>query len=235
MNDQRNSETRSAIKPGAMLKALRLKRGWSLADVSRRTGLPISSLSKVENDKMDLTLDKLLRIGTALETDLAQLVAPLSTPEAQNQSAGRRTITRAGEGKLLESANGHYRYLAHDLLNKLSLPMIIEVTARSLEEYGELNRHLGEEFLYVLDGELDFYSSMYMPVNLKKGDSMYFDGNMGHAYVAVGQSACRVLSVCVAPGSPAALTLLERNSVLGRDEPQGIEPAKRGPHHHKGE
>jgi len=235
MNDQRKGDTRSAIKPGAMLKALRLKRGWSLAEVSRRTGLPISSLSKVENDKMDVTLDKLLRIGTALETDLAQLVAPLSTPEVQSQSAGRRSITRAGEGKLIESTNGHYRYLAHDLLNKLSLPMIIEVTAHSLEEYGELNQHLGEEFLYVLDGELDFYSSIYMPVNLKKGDSMYFDGNMGHAYVAVGQTPCRVLSVCIAPGSPEALTLLERKNAPGRDEPKGVEPAKRIPHHHKGE
>ena len=235
MNDQRNSDTRSAVKPGAMLKALRLKRGWSLAEVSRRTGLPISSLSKVENDKMDLTLDKLLRIGTALETDLAQLVAPLSTPEVQSQSAGRRAITRAGEGKLIESTNGHYCYLAHDLLNKLSLPMIIEVTARSLEEYGELNRHLGEEFLYVLDGELDFYSSMYMPVNLKKGDSMYFDGNMGHAYVAVGQAPCRVLSVCIAPGSPEALTLLERKNAAGRDEPKGMEQTKRTPHQHKAE
>ncbi len=235
MNDQRGDDTRSGIKPGALLKALRLKRGWSLAEVSRRTGLPISSLSKVENDKMDLTLDKLLRIGTALETDLAQLVAPLSTPEVQSKSAGRRTITRAGEGKLIESTNGHYRYLAHDLLNKLSLPMIIEVTARSLEEYGELNDHLGEEFLYVLDGELDFYSSIYMPVNLKKGDSIYFDGNMGHAYVAVGPTPCRVLSVCIAPGSPEALTLLERKGVPIREETKGVEPTKRAPHHHKGE
>lgn len=235
MNDQRNSDTRSVIKPGATLKALRLKRGWSLAEVSRRTGLPISSLSKVENDKMDLTLDKLLRIGTALETDLAQLVAPLSAPEVQSQSAGRRAITRAGEGKQIESTNGRYCYLAHDLLNKLSLPMIIEVTARSLEEYGELNRHLGEEFLYVLDGELDFYSSMYMPVNLKKGDSMYFDGNMGHAYVAVGQAPCRVLSVCIAPGSPEALTLLEHKKAARPDEPNGMEPTKRTPHQNKGE
>lgn len=234
MNDQRNRATRPAIRPGAMLKALRVKRGWSLAEISRRTGLPISSLSKVENDKMELTLDKLLRIGTALETDLAHLVAPLSVPQAQmTESAGRRSITRAGEGKLIESAAGRYRYLAHDLLNKISVPIVIEVTARSLEEFGELNHHLGEEFLLVLEGELDFYSSIYMPVNLKKGDSIYFDGNMGHAYVAVGNSPCRVLSVCVVPGSPEALRLLEPKHVPDREEPHGTEPAKRTSSHHK--
>lgn len=234
MNDQRSGATQAAIRLGAMLKALRVKRGWSLAEISRRTGLPISSLSKIENDKMELTLDKLLRIGAALETDLAQLVAPLSTPEMQrNESIGRRSITRAGEGKLIESVAGHYRYLAHDLLNKLLVPIVIEVTARSLEEFGEFNHHLGEEFLLVLDGELDFYSSIYMPVSLKKGDSMYFDGNMGHAYVSVGNSPCRILSVCVVPGSPDALKLLEPSRAPGRAEPHGAEPAKRTSTHHK--
>ena len=235
MNDQHNGDSRSPIKPGATLKALRLKRGWSLAEISRRTGLPISSLSKLENDKMELTLDKLLRIGTALETDLAQLIAPLGTPEVRTGSAGRRSITRAGEGKLIESTTGRYHYLAHDLLNKLALPMIIEVTARSLEEFGELNHHLGEEFLFVLEGELDFYSSIYMPVTLKKGDSMYFDGNMGHAYVAVGQESCRILSVCIAPGVPEALKLLEHKHAPSREEPKGTEATKRTPHHRKGD
>ena len=230
MIEERNSSTRPVIRPGATLKALRIKRGWSLAEVSRRTGLPVSSLSKVENDKMDLTLDKLLRIGTALETDLAHLIAPLSGPAVQGEPAGRRSIVRSGEGKLIESTGVQYRYLAHDLLNKLSVPMIMEVRARSLEEFGEFNRHPGEEFLYVLDGELDLYTSVYLPVSLKKGDSMYFDGNMGHAYVAVGQATCRVLSVCIAPGAPDLLKLLEHKQLSEAGETRAPEPAKRSPH-----
>lgn len=230
MTEERNNSAPPAIRPGATLKALRIERGWSLAEVSRRTGLPVSSLSKVENDKMDLTLDKLLRIGTALETDLAHLIAPLSSPPAQGESAGRRSIVRAGEGKLIESTIGHYRYLAHDLLNKLSVPIIIEVTARSRDEFGEFNHHPGEEFLFVLEGELDLYTSVYLPVSLKKGDSMYFDGNMGHAYVAVGQAPCRVLSVCVAPGAPDLLKLLERKQpTKSGGEMRPPEPAKRSP------
>ena len=58
---------RTLVRPGAALKALRTEKGWSLAEVSRRTGMPISSLSKVENDKMELTLDRLMRISVALE------------------------------------------------------------------------------------------------------------------------------------------------------------------------
>jgi transcriptional regulator with XRE-family HTH domain len=192
-------------RPGAALKALRLQKGWSLAEVSRRSGLPISSLSKVENDKMDLTLDKLLRVSAALDTDMAHLfTAP--PPLGSQEPSGRRSITRAGEGKLLASPIGQYRYLAYELLNKQTIPMVLDVTARSLEEFGDFNRHVGEELLFVIEGELDLYTNMYLPVNLKKGDSIYFDSNMGHAYIAVGDQPCRALIVCVAP--PAELLKL---------------------------
>ncbi len=206
MTAENSKSARTTIRPGAALKALRLKKGWSLAEVSRRSGLPTSSLSKVENDKMELTLDKLLRVSTALDTDMAHLFTVASEPPEAAQPSGRRSITRAGEGKLLESPIGHYRYLAHELLNKQSIPMVMEVTARNLGEFGEFNRHPGEELVFVLEGELDLYTTSYLPVSLKKGDSLYFDSNTGHAYIAVGDHPCRILSVCVAP--PAELLKL---------------------------
>jgi Cupin domain len=63
--------------------------------------------------------------------------------------------------------------------------------------------------------ELDVYTSMYLPVNLRKGDFMYFDSNMGHAYIAAGSEPCRILSVCVAPESEL-VKLME-----GKPKPEG--------------
>ncbi len=207
------------IKPGAALKALRIAKGWSLAEVGERTGLPVSSLSKFENDKMEMTLDRLLRISVALETDIAALFTPPSAQHSLAEASGRRSITRAGEGNIIKSGIGQYQYLAFDMLNKNSIPMIIDVTCRSMEEFGDWNRHPGEELLYVLEGSLDLYTNMYLPVRLTKGDSMYFDSNMGHAYIAVGEQPCRVLSVCVAPESEL-IDLMERKH--GRsDAPAG--------------
>ena len=141
----------------------------------------------------------MLRISVALETDIAGLFTPPSSPYAQGQSSGRRAVTRAGEGELVKTSVGNYHYLAFELLNKNSVPIVIDVTAKSLKDFGDYNRHPGEELLFVIEGELDLYTNLYSPANLKKGDSIYFDSNMGHAYIAVGDLPCRVLSVCIPP------------------------------------
>jgi transcriptional regulator with XRE-family HTH domain len=185
--------------PGAALKALRRKHGWTLADVSRRTGLPTSTLSKIENDRMSPTFDKLARISTGLQIDIATLFDGDAGADPQPAASGRRCIVRAGEGKAIETKNYSHLYPAWDLLNKRIIPIVAELHARSLEEFGELIRHPGEEYTYVLEGEVDLYTSEYAPVRLKAGDSIYFDSGMGHAYIAAAEGPCRVLSLCSAP------------------------------------
>jgi transcriptional regulator with XRE-family HTH domain len=188
---------RSQAKPGAVLRAVRMKRGWTLAEVSRRTGLPISTLSKVENDKMSLTYDKLQRISEGLEVDISRLFgSPLPEPETPSVATGRRSIMRAGEGRTIETPNYGHLYPHADLLNKRFIPLIAEIRARTLDEFGELVRHSGEEYAMVLEGEVELHTDMYAPVRLKVGDSIYFDSGMGHAYLKVGKERCRVLSIC---------------------------------------
>ena len=185
--------------PGAALKALRRKHGWTLADVSRRTGLPTSTLSKIENDRMSPTFDKLARISTGLQIDIARLLDGDAGADPQPAASGRRCIVRAGEGKAIETRNYSHLYPAWDLLNKRIIPIVAELHARTLEEFGELIRHPGEEYAYVLEGEVDLYTSEYAPVRLKAGDSIYFDSGMGHAYIAAADGPCRVLPLCSAP------------------------------------
>jgi transcriptional regulator with XRE-family HTH domain len=189
----------SLARPGAVLKALRRRHGWTLAEVSRRTGLPPSTLSKIENDKMSLTFDKLARLSSGLQIDIATLFSGEAEAGAQPAASGRRCIVRAGEGKAIETKNYSHLYPASDLLNKRIIPIVAELHARSLEEFGELIRHPGEEYAYVLEGEVDLYTSLYAPVRLKAGDSIYFDSGMGHAYIAASAGPCRVLSLCSAP------------------------------------
>ncbi len=190
---------RSVARPGAALKALRRKHGWTLAEVSRRTGLPTSTLSKIENDKMSLTFDKLARLSASLRVDISALFNGEAGMDGEIRASGRRSVTLAGEGKAIETKNYSHLYPAWDLLSKSIIPIVAELHARTLEEFGELIRHPGEEYAYVLEGEVDLYTSLYAPVHLKAGDSIYFDSGMGHAYIAAGAGRCLVLSICTAP------------------------------------
>lgn len=189
----------STAKLGAALKALRRKQGWTLAEVSRRTGLPISSLSRIENDQMSPTFDKLSRISAGLQVDLSTLLGGGNGADVEESGGGRRSIARAGEGKAIETTNYSYVYPIWDLLNKSLIPIVVELHARSLQEFGDLIQHAGEEYAFVLEGEVDLYTSHYTPVRLKTGDSIYFDSGMGHAYVAAIEGPCRILSMCSAP------------------------------------
>jgi transcriptional regulator with XRE-family HTH domain len=186
--------------PGSALRSLRKNRHLTLAEVGALTGLPVSTLSKIENDKMSLSYDKLARLSAGLDVDIAQLFEP-DTTAPPTKVHGRRSITRAGEGLAVETENYSHLYPGADLLNKRLVPIIAEPHARSLAEFGELVRHQGEEFVYVLEGTVDLHTDLYAPARLQAGDSMYFDSGMGHAYIAVGLKRCRVLSICTATQS----------------------------------
>ncbi|MGH7025512.1 MAG: helix-turn-helix domain-containing protein [Caulobacteraceae bacterium] len=189
----------NAAKPGLALKQLRRERHWTLADVSRRTGLPVSTLSKIENDKLSLSYDKIVRICRGMDVDIAKLFSPgVAGPGAAPANVGRRIITRAGEGRLIDTDNYRHFYPAADLLNKSFNPIIAELRATSLEEFGELVRHPGEEYAFVVEGSVEFHSDLYAPTRLEAGDSIYFDSGMGHAYLKAGPGRCVVLSICSA-------------------------------------
>lgn len=190
----------AGARPGTALRELRKSRGWTLADVRDRTGIPTSTLSRIENDQMSPTYDLLLRLSDGLSLDLSELLsaAPAGAPKG-GETVGRRSVNREQDGEHVQMTNHTLRYLSTDLLNKQITPILCEYRARTLEEFGDFMRHDGEEFLYVLTGELELHTDCYAPLRLKAGESVYFDSRMGHAYLNGGTSSCRALSVCTVP------------------------------------
>ena len=57
-----------------MLRALRSRKGWTLKEMGKRTDLSLSTLSKVENDRLTLTYDKLQRISQRLSKSSAMVL-----------------------------------------------------------------------------------------------------------------------------------------------------------------
>ncbi len=194
------------------LRRIRKERGMTLIEAGEKSGMPMSTISKIENNKMSLSYDKLQRLCKALDVDISQLFTgtPMAGKPTAPVASGRRSINRHGTGYAIDTPNYSHLYPAADLLNKRAVPIIAEIHTRSLKDFGELIRHPGEEFALVLEGTVDLYTDLYAPVRLETGDSMYFDSGMAHAYIAVGEGKCRVMSVCTSdePHSERAYTAL---------------------------
>jgi len=191
----------SIARPGDVLRALRSEKGWTLHEVSKRTGLPISTLSKIEHGKMSLTYDKITKLSRGLEVDIERLFA--SEPSATSipaivPSTGLRSVNRHGDGTLMDSDVYASIYPASDLLNKKLVPIVTEVKVRSREAFGPLLRHSGEEYSFIIEGAIELHTERYAPLRLEVGDSVYFDSSMGHAYIAADPGPCRLITVCSA-------------------------------------
>lgn len=182
-------------RPGATVRSLRKARNWTLAQLAERTGIPVSTLSRIEKDQPSPNYDQLVRLSKGLQIDIARLFSANATADGGH----RRSVNRLDEGQVLETATERLLYLSTDLLNKSFTPMLSLIKARSIDDYPGFHRHPGEEFVFVVSGELELHTELYAPTVLRAGESIYFDSSMGHAYVARGDEPCRILSICTVP------------------------------------
>jgi transcriptional regulator with XRE-family HTH domain len=178
------------------MRALRARYGLTLKEMSARTSIPFSTLSKVEHDRLTLTYDKLQLISERLNVRMSELFAePEDAPTADANS--RRSIGNLATALSITTQNYDYFYLSSELRNKDMIPILSRIKARSLAEFGPLVRHDGQEFIYVLEGAIVVHTEHYDPVTLVAGESVYIDSRMGHAYVAAdGFEQAMALCVC---------------------------------------
>ena len=181
---------------GEILKDLRARRGWTLREMSERTEIPVSTLSKVEHDRLTLTYDKLAQLSQKLQIRMSDLFAE-SAGDAEASVTARRSIGRIDDAVRVLTPNYDYYYLCTELRRKRMVPILTRIRAKSLDAFGELVRHPGEEYIHVLEGGIIMHSEFYDPVHLVAGEGIYIDSNMGHAYVADEDcDEALVLGVC---------------------------------------
>jgi transcriptional regulator with XRE-family HTH domain len=197
---------------GTLLRALRARNGWTLKEMGLRSGIPVSTLSKVENDRLTLTYDKLLQVSQRLNIRMSELFAENDAASDAPVTA-RRSIGDVERSVRVNTPNYDYYYLCTELRRKRMIPVITRVRAQSVEEFGDLVHHSGEEFIYVVSGRIVVHTEFYDPVMLETGESIYIDSNMGHAYVA-GEDCDEavILGVCSSAEDALMNSLLNLHS-----------------------
>jgi transcriptional regulator with XRE-family HTH domain len=180
---------------GRQIRAQRKNRGWTLTQLSERTGLAISTLSKVERGLMALTFDRLAQLADGLDVDMASLFAA----DGKSFESGSFSIARKGDFQRQETANYVYEMLFPEVWNKAMTPMMGTLKANDIVQFEGFIRHPGQEFLTVLSGQVTVHTDIRPPVTLEVGDSVYFDSEIGHLYATTGSEPARILVVCAAP------------------------------------
>ena len=167
---------------GVLLRGLRTRERWTLKEMSEKSGIPVSTLSKIEHDRLTLTYDKLQLLAQRLGMRLSELIAETSDEPVQPVTA-RRSLSDISKSVRIETPNYDYYYLCAELRRKRMVPLVTKIRANSVAQFGELMRHSGEEFMYVLSGKVVVQTDFYDPVTLGPGEALYIDSSMGHAYL----------------------------------------------------
>jgi transcriptional regulator with XRE-family HTH domain len=176
---------------GSRVRELRKARGWTLEQAANQAGLARSTLSKIENGQMSPTYEALKKLAIGLEISVPQLF----TPPVNGQVNGRMAVTKEGEGARTITTTYEHELLSASLTKKQMLPYRARVRARTLDEFDGWVRHDGEEFLYVLTGTIRLFTEFYEPVEMRRGDSAYYDAAMGHNVISTSEDDATILWV----------------------------------------
>lgn len=190
----RENGSQEAAEPldlGTRVRDLRKARKWTLEQAAQQAGLARSTLSKIENGQMSPTYDALKKLAIGLDISVPQLF----TPPVKGQINGRMALTLNGQGAAHATTTYEHELLAETLTKKQMLPYRARVRARKVEEFDGWVRHDGEEFLYVLTGVIRLYTEFYEPIDMRRGDSAYYDASMGHNVISLSDEDANILWV----------------------------------------
>jgi transcriptional regulator with XRE-family HTH domain len=180
---------------GPILRRVRELQGLTLAEMGKRTGIPVSTLSKVERDLLTLTYDKIYDICQKLGMRMSEFFSEPANPV--KNIGGRRSIGTLENAIHVSVGKYEYYYLCPDLRRKRIVPIYIRVKAKTLEEFGEFHYHVGEEWIYVVEGAVDVHTELYEAIRLEVGQALYLDSTMGHAFLAAeGYEEASIICSC---------------------------------------
>ncbi|HUT52734.1 MAG TPA: cupin domain-containing protein [bacterium] len=181
------------VKVGEKIKQVREDKALRLEDVAKRTGLAPSVLSQIENHMVSPPLGTLIRLAKALEVPVGLFFAeepeePFCLVRAQE----RKVVSRFAS---TEGLNYGYAYesLGYAKKNRRMEPFVVTLNPPEVPQV-DPNQHAGEEFIFVLEGEVEIILGDHNDV-LRPGDSIYYDSNIPHVVKCYGDKQARIVAV----------------------------------------
>jgi transcriptional regulator with XRE-family HTH domain len=185
---------------GSKIKGLRETKNLTIEEVAQNSGLTVEQVSSIENDQNLPSLGPLIKVARALGVRLGTFMDDYDElGPIVCRAADHNEDTSISFSNDAVDARKHMEYhpLAQQKAGRHMEPFIIDINPEESNEF-QLSVHEGEEFVYVMEGEVEivYGKDKYL---LKQGDSIYYDSIVNHhLHGAPGKSA-RILAVIYIP------------------------------------
>jgi quercetin dioxygenase-like cupin family protein len=189
---QEQAEQQEAVTPAQNLKAAREKQGFSIQELAQKTGIPQRELEQVEAGQAMLPLGQVIKLSKVLSLKMADMISIGDKSFTIVRAGQRSEVQRFGKAK--QASHGYeYVSLAPGKKDRLMEPFLVTLHPASSDEPSS---HDGQEFIYVLEGEMEVIVDDARDV-LKPGDSIYYDSSTTHLVRAHGDKPARILAVLI--------------------------------------
>jgi transcriptional regulator with XRE-family HTH domain len=185
---------------GSKIKGLRETKNLSIEEIAERSGLTVEQITSIENDQNLPSLGPLIKIARALGVRLGTFMddndalGPVVCRAADREKDSSISFSNGAT-----DARKHMEYhpLAQQKAGRNMEPFVIDINPEDAPEF-QLSAHEGEEFIYVMEGEIEIVYGKET-YNLKEGDSIFYDSIVNHhVHGAPGKSA-KILAVVYIP------------------------------------
>ena len=185
---------------GLKIKGLRESKNLSVEEIAERSGLSVEQINSIENDQNLPSLGPLIKIARALGVRLGTFMDDNDAlGPVVCRAADRERDSSISFSNDATDARKHMEYhpLAQQKAGRHMEPFVIDIHPEETPEF-QLSAHEGEEFIYVMQGEVEIVYGKET-YNLKEGDTIYYDSIVKHhLHGAPGKSA-KILAVVYIP------------------------------------
>ncbi len=174
---------------GMRLRFMREDCDYTVKDMAEKLNVSEKDYEAFENGDKDFSFSFIYNAADVLGIDVLHLIS------GDSPTLSMCCMVKKGNGYSVKRAHEYdYKHLAYTFRDRKSEPYLVTITPD--EKPPVMHGHEGQEFNYVLSGKMKLYIGD-ISYELSKGDSIYFDGSIPHAEVAMGEKQTEFIAVVI--------------------------------------
>ena len=177
---------------GLRVKKARESNGLSVFDVYLRTDINVELLSQIEEGKVVPPLGTIVKLANAFDLKMGYFISGEEEKAYTIVRRDDREVTSRYDSSKEKHHGYAYEHLAPHKTDRYMEPFLVSLEPSETEE--ERSAHDGQEFIFVVQGEMEVRLGEEIHI-LQPGDSIYYDSTVPHLVKCHGKETTKILAV----------------------------------------